>query len=124
MDIAIIGFGVVGSGAYETILDGKTSLRVKRILDLAVRPGMEDVMTTDYNEIINDPSISVVAESIGGLHPAREFVLRALARVVLLHIQRVEIGEIYVLNVDLPHLGGIVRVVQHKVEPLDKALFV
>lgn len=78
MDIAIIGFGVVGSGAYETILDGKTSLRVKRILDLAVRPGMEDVMTTDYNEILNDPSISVVAESIGGLHPAREFVLRAL----------------------------------------------
>ena len=78
MNVAIIGFGVVGSGAYDTIRDGKTSLQVKKVLDLAVRPGYEDVMTTDYNEILNDPSISIVAESIGGLHPARELVLSAL----------------------------------------------
>lgn len=78
MNIAIIGFGVVGSGAYDTILDGKTSLRVKKVLDLAVRPGFEGVMTTDYNEILSDDSISIVAESIGGLHPARELVLQAL----------------------------------------------
>lgn len=78
MDVAIIGFGVVGSGAYDTVQDGRTPLRVKKILDLAVRPGYESVMTTDYNEILNDPSIAVVAESIGGLHPAREFVLAAL----------------------------------------------
>ncbi|MBQ1965409.1 MAG: hypothetical protein II348_01900 [Clostridia bacterium] len=78
MNVAIIGFGVVGSGAYDTIRDGKTSLQVKKVLDLAVRPGYEDVMTTDYNEILNDPSIAIVAESIGGLHPARELVLSAL----------------------------------------------
>ena len=78
MNVAIIGFGVVGSGAYDTILDGKTDLKVKKILDLAVRPGMEDVMTTDYNEILTDDSIQTVAESIGGLHPARELVLSAL----------------------------------------------
>ncbi len=78
MNIAIIGFGVVGSGAYDTVCDGKTGLTVKKVLDLAVRPGYEGVMTTDYSEILNDPSISVVAESIGGLHPARELVLSAL----------------------------------------------
>ena len=78
MDIAIIGFGVVGSGAYDTIRDGKTCLRVKKVLDLAIRPGYEDVMTTDYNEILSDPAITVVAEAIGGLHPARELVLSAL----------------------------------------------
>ncbi len=78
MDIAIIGFGVVGSGAYDTIRDGKTQLRVKKVLDLALRPGYEGVMTTDYNEILTDPSIAVVAEAIGGLHPARELVLSAL----------------------------------------------
>ena len=78
MDVAIIGFGVVGSGAYDTIRDGRTALRVKKILDLSVRPGFESVMTTDYEEILRDPSISVVAEAIGGLHPAREFVLSAL----------------------------------------------
>ncbi len=78
MNVAIIGFGVVGSGAYDTIRDGKTDLTVKKILDLSVRPGFEDVMTTDYNDILTDPSISIVAESIGGLHPARELVLSAL----------------------------------------------
>lgn len=78
MNIAIIGFGVVGSGAYDTIRDGRTPLRVKKILDLAVKPGFEGVMTTDYNEILSDPSIAVVAEAIGGLHPARELVLQAL----------------------------------------------
>ncbi len=78
MNIAIIGFGVVGSGAYDTVKDGKTLLQVKKVLDLTVRPGFEDIMTTDYNEILNDPSIAVVAEAIGGLHPARELVLGAL----------------------------------------------
>ncbi len=78
MNIAIIGFGVVGSGAYDTVGDGKTGLTVKKVLDLAVRPGYEGIMTTDYNEILSDPSISVVAEAIGGLHPARERVLEAL----------------------------------------------
>jgi len=77
-DVAIIGFGVVGSGAYDTVADGRTSLRVKKVLDLAVRPGFEGIMTTDYNEILEDPAISIVAESIGGLHPAREFILAAL----------------------------------------------
>ncbi len=78
MDVAIIGFGVVGSGAYDTIGDGRTPLRVKKILDLSVRPGFEGIMTTNYDEILSDPSIALVAESIGGLHPAREFVLAAL----------------------------------------------
>ncbi|MBO5222488.1 MAG: homoserine dehydrogenase [Clostridia bacterium] len=78
LDVAIIGFGVVGSGAYDTVADGRTPLRVKKVLDLAVRPGFEGIMTTDYNEILSDPSIAIVAESIGGLHPAREFVLSAL----------------------------------------------
>ncbi len=78
MDIAIIGFGVVGTGAFDTIRDGKTGLRVKKVLDLAVRPGYEDVMTTNYDEILSDTSIALVAEAIGGLHPARELVLSAL----------------------------------------------
>lgn len=78
MNVAIIGFGVVGSGAYDTIRDGRTPLCVRKILDLSVRPGFEGIMTTDYGEILSDPTIQIVAESIGGLHPAREFVLAAL----------------------------------------------
>ncbi len=78
MKIAILGFGVVGRGAYETIRRHPCGIEVKRILDLRVPEGMEDIVTTDYSAILNDPEIEVVAEVIGGLHPAYEFVTRAM----------------------------------------------
>lgn len=78
MKIAIIGFGTVGSGAYEVLQRNRSAVEVKKILDLAVRPGMENVMTTDFDEILNDPEIELVAEVIGGLHPAYDFVSAAL----------------------------------------------
>ena len=78
MNIAILGFGVVGKGAYETICNSDCGLTVKRILDLRVPQGMENVVTTDINDILNDESIEAVAEAIGGLHPAYEFVTRAI----------------------------------------------
>ncbi len=78
MKIAILGFGVVGRGAYESILYHAHDVQVKRILDLRVPQGMEDIVTTDYNTILNDPEIEAVAEVIGGLHPAYEFVCQAI----------------------------------------------
>lgn len=78
MKVAILGFGVVGSGAYETICEANCGLSVKRVLDIRVPQGYEDLVTTDYNDILNDPEIEAVAEAIGGLHPAYEFVCAAL----------------------------------------------
>lgn len=78
MKVAILGFGIVGSGAYETICEANCGLTVKRVLDIRVPKGYEDVVTTDYNDILNDPEIEAVAEAIGGLHPAYEFVSAAL----------------------------------------------
>ena len=78
MKVAILGFGIVGSGAYETICEANCGLTVKRVLDIRVPKGYEDIVTTDYNEILNDPEIEAVAEAIGGLHPAYEFVCAAL----------------------------------------------
>lgn len=78
MKIAILGFGVVGRGAYEAILHHACGVQVKRILDLRVPEGMEDVVTTDYNTILNDPEIEAVAEAIGGIHPAYEYITRAI----------------------------------------------
>lgn len=78
MKIAILGFGVVGSGAYEVIRDGDTPLEVKKILDIREHPGMEGIVTADFEEILNDPEITAVAEAIGGLHPAHEFAVAAL----------------------------------------------
>lgn len=78
MKVAILGFGVVGSGAYETIKDADCGLTVKYILDKRSFPGYEDLVTSDYDKILNDPEVEIVAEAIGGLHPAYEFVSAAL----------------------------------------------
>lgn len=78
MKTAILGFGTVGAGAYETVRDSDCGLTVKRILDIRIPEGYEDLVTTDYNDILNDPEIKIVAEAIGGLHPAYEFVSAAL----------------------------------------------
>ena len=78
MKVAILGFGTVGSGAYEVIRNSSCGLTVKRILDVHVPAGYENLVTTDYNTILSDPEIEIVAEVIGGLHPAYEFVSAAL----------------------------------------------
>lgn len=79
MEIAILGFGTVGRGAYEAICDSSCKLTVKRVLDVRVPEGYEELVTTDYSDILNDPEIEAVAEAIGGLHPAYELVTAALA---------------------------------------------
>ncbi len=77
--IAILGFGVVGRGAYETVAAHPLSgIAVKKVLDIRVPTGFEDVVTTDYQQILTDPEIEIVAEAIGGLHPAYEFVTAAM----------------------------------------------
>ncbi len=83
--VAILGFGVVGQGVYE-VLNKNSSLissrmgedfEVKRILDLRTFPGhaMEKAVTPDFNDILCDEEISVVAETMGGTSPAYEFSL-------------------------------------------------
>ena len=83
--IAILGFGVVGQGVYE-VLNKNSSLissrmgedfEVKRILDLRTFPGhaMEKAVTPDFNDILCDKEITVVAETMGGTTPAYEFSL-------------------------------------------------
>ena len=86
--VAIIGFGTVGSGVFE-ILNNKDftqktgeRLDVGYILDIRDFPGheAERYMTKDFNDILNDPKVQVVAEMMGGLHPAYEFTKELLER--------------------------------------------
>lgn len=82
--VAIMGFGTVGSGVYDIIksnrekLYGNTNgqmIDVKYILDIRDfddHPEKE-LFTKDFNDILNDGEVSVVAEVMGGLHPAYEF---------------------------------------------------
>ena len=83
INVAILGFGVVGSGTARLLTDNaeiiekKTGekIHVKKILDLRDFPDspFADRITHDINDILNDPEISIVAEVIGGSHPAFEF---------------------------------------------------
>lgn len=87
-NVAILGYGTVGSGVYEIIknnIRGKIcangeNIYVKRILDIRDFPEHEEkeIFTKDFNDILNDDTISVVAEAMGGLHPAYEFTKELL----------------------------------------------
>lgn len=86
--IAVLGYGVVGSGTVEVFYKNKKSLEekagqeldIKYILDLRDFPDSpyQDKFVKDFNVILNDPEISVVSEVIGGLKPAYDFVKSSL----------------------------------------------
>ena len=87
---AVLGHGVVGSGVVEVMQKNKAviekkagqTMEVKRILDLREFPGLpySDKFTKDFQDILNDDEISVVAEVMGGTHPAFEFVSACLEK--------------------------------------------
>ena len=88
VNIALIGLGTVGSGVYKTIAMEKSniehrdgiSLNLKKVLALEYAFDIpEEQKAKDfYKDIIADESIDVVVELIGGLSPAKEFILAAL----------------------------------------------
>ena len=88
MNIAILGHGVVGSGVAEILINHndliaekiKDTVDVTRILDLRDFSSLPygDKFTTDFEDIVNDDSIKVVAEVMGGVNPAYDFVKRCL----------------------------------------------
>lgn len=81
--IAILGFGTVGSGVADVLTDNHgiitkkvgDEIEIKYILDLRDFPQspFADLVVHDFNIILNDPEISIVAEMMGGSHPAYEF---------------------------------------------------
>ncbi len=81
--VAILGFGTVGSGVAEVLTQNKNiiqkkigeSIEIKYILDLREFPGspFENLVIHDFNTIVNDPEVSIVAEAMGGSHPAYDF---------------------------------------------------
>lgn len=90
--LAILGFGTVGSGVYRIATENhddilhreQIDLRVGRILvrDFVHEPNLHlaprELFTTSIEEILQDPTIEIVVECMGGVEPARTFILRAL----------------------------------------------
>ena len=90
--IGILGFGTVGQGTWKHLSENAESL--ERILGVRLEPVRASVrdlskergvaipadrLTTDSQSIVDDPSIDVVCELIGGVDEARELTMRAFA---------------------------------------------
>ena len=88
VNVAVLGFGVVGSGVAEVLslngacIDRKAGgpIRLKYILDVRDFPDSPfgDRVVHDFSVIENDPEVSVVVETIGGAKAALDFTRRAL----------------------------------------------
>lgn len=90
INVAIMGHGVVGSGVAEILINhadriaakAQTKVNVKYILDLRDFPDLSysDKFIKDFDTILNDDSVKVVVEVMGGINPAYDFVKSCLLK--------------------------------------------
>lgn len=90
--VGMIGFGTVGSGLAQTLYNQSERLKQKvgmeivlsRVADIAIttlpEQFNETVLTNDAADIFNDPDIDIVVELIGGIEPAKSFMLEAISK--------------------------------------------
>ena len=89
VNIAVLGYGTVGSGVVEVINTNHEiinkrageEINIKYDLDLRDFPGdpVQQILTHDFNDILNDDEVKVVVEVMGGINPAYTFVKQCLA---------------------------------------------
>ncbi len=90
INVGVFGYGTVGSGVVSVISENADvikknvgeELKVKAILDLRDFPGdpFEKLIVHDVQEIIDDDSISIICETMGGVGPAYAFTKQALMK--------------------------------------------
>jgi homoserine dehydrogenase len=88
INVAVLGYGTIGSGVVEIINrnnavvseNARDSIRVKYVLDLREFEGdpVQEILVHDFGMIVNDEEVGIVVETMGGVHPAFEFVKQAL----------------------------------------------
>lgn len=88
VNIAVLGYGTVGSGVVEVIRTNQElinkragqDINIKYVLDLREFPGdpVENILVHDYDVILKDEEVKVVVEVMGGIRPAYDFAKAAL----------------------------------------------
>lgn len=88
INVAVLGYGTIGSGVVEVINKNNSSIsknvkddiQVKYVLDLREFEGdpVQKILVHDFDTIVSDPEVNIVVETMGGLHPAYEFTKQAL----------------------------------------------
>ena len=86
--VSVLGYGTVGSGVVEIIRENADiitrrageEIQVKSVLDLRDFPDdpIQNIIVHDFEEIRKDEEVQIVVETMGGLHPAYEFVKASL----------------------------------------------
>ena len=89
--VGILGFGTVGAGVAEGLLRNRKVMAERLGVDIVLRKIADldittdrgvrvdpDVLTTDAQGVIADPSVNIIVETIGGTGIAKTFVLAAL----------------------------------------------
>lgn len=91
IQVGLIGFGTVGSGLAEVLISQQQllkkrtglSIRLAKVADIMTKelpPQFAGVaLTNDANDLFTDPDIDIVIELIGGIEPAKTFLLKAIA---------------------------------------------
>lgn len=88
IQIAVLGYGTVGSGVVEIIEKNQDvvakhalqDVNVKYVLDLRDFPGdpVQEKIVHDFDIVLNDSEVKVVVEVMGGVEPAFSFTMKAL----------------------------------------------
>ena len=91
--LGIIGYGTVGSGVIKALQTKKKLLAkkigaqvvIKKICDIDLRRKRavkvdKKLLTRNPCDILNDPEIQIVVELVGGIHPAKELILKAFKK--------------------------------------------
>ncbi len=89
--VAILGLGVVGGGTYKILTDNKEYFKRTQNIDLTVESVLElnreralslgcdpSIIATSIEEVVTNPNVDIVVEVIGGVEPAKSFVIKAL----------------------------------------------
>ena len=89
--IGLLGAGTIGGSVIEVLQNNRdiisqranTDIQIKKILVLPREiPALQErglPATNNYDEILNDPEIKIVVELMGGVRPAKDFILQAMA---------------------------------------------
>lgn len=90
INVSILGYGTIGSGVFGILNKNSDiitkrngeEIHVKSVLDLRAFPGdpVESVLVHDFSNIENDDEVQIVVETMGGLHPAYDFVKACLEK--------------------------------------------
>ncbi len=93
INIGLIGFGNVGSGVIKILRERKSFLAEKIGVEINVKKVCDkdlvskrnvsvdkQLLTKNASEVINDPQIDILVELMGGIHPAKEYIMEALKK--------------------------------------------